>query len=340
MSKELISNSKDNRIEIIRIISILLVVLLHVTNRYLIKMTNLHNIASIILICVNCITRVAVPLFFAISGIVNIPKKYDKKKYWSRIIRMTIILIIWTLVYYFIGRYKQIDLYHAFFAYLKPHLWYMYAIIGLCISTPFISKMVQNLDEKEESLFIKLWLGFSGVYYLFKVIMGLLGVNTTVTHAIPLFNATYYLGYYIVGYLIYKNYKKYSKYDSSELSVVVMASFVINVMLTILVSFDQNKYFQGFFGYSNILIIIPSMLLLIIFLRHIKDKEYKIIKFICPYILGVYLSHILILDLLIKYLKISNPFIGCFVYVIFTFIISYGLAFLIKKIPYINKYIC
>jgi len=340
MDNKLITNSKDNRLEIVRIMAIFLVIILHVTNRYLIKISDISGIDSIILICINCITRISVPLFFMISGIVNITKNYDSKKYFLRITRMIIILIIWTLIYYFMGDYKLINLYHAFFSFLKPHLWYMYALIGLYIATPFISKMIKNLDENEEKLFVKLWFVFSGVYYLFKVIMGLLEVDTSISHPIPLFNATYYFGYYIVGYLIYNNYNKVAKYNNKSMFLIIALCIIINTILTVLVSFKNNIYYQGFFGYSNILIIIPSILFLTIFLKNIKDKEYKIISYICPYIFGIYLSHILILDKLMEFVKITNTFYGCIIYVLITFLISYILAFLIKKIPYISKYIC
>ncbi len=79
---------------------------------------------------------------------------------------------------------------------------------------------------------------------------------------------------------------------------------------------------------------------LIISLERIKDVEYKIINYICPYIFGIYLSHILILEYTMKIIKMPNLFLGCIVYAIITFAVSYALTYLIKKIPYINKYIC
>ena len=340
MNNSKLINLKDNRIEIIRIIAIIFVILLHVTNRYLIKTININTFSNLFLIFINCITRISVPLFFMISGIVNIPKKFDKKKYFSRIFRMIIILIVWTIIYYFIGKYELTNLYHSIFSFLKPHLWYMYALIGLYIATPFISKMVKNLDETEQNLFIKLWLILSGIFYLFKVIIGLYGIDTNVTHPIPIFNATYYLGYYIIGYLIYNNYKKIEKYNSKLMILIIFISIVINTILTFLVSVNNNNYYQGFFGYSNILIIIPSIMFLIISLERIKDVEYKIINYICPYIFGIYLSHILILEYTMKIIKMPNLFLGCIVYAIITFAVSYALTYLIKKIPYINKYIC
>ena len=329
---------KDNRIEIIRIVAMFLVIMLHVVNRFLFKCSDIHSINYYVLVFVNSITRISVPLFFMISGIVNIPKEFNKKKYVSRVVRMIVVLVVWTLVYYFADNYKLSNLLHAMFSFLKPHLWYMYALIGLYIATPFISKMVKNLDEYEENLFIKLWLILSGIYYLFKIILQNFGVDTNISHPVPLFSATYYLGYYIVGYLIYKNCNKYKNY--TLLYICGILCFIANTMLTVYASFKYNTYYQIFFGYSNILIILPSLIFLIIILNKVKDKDYKIVNSICPYTFGIYLSHVLILERLMKYFVISNIFIGFFVYTILTFSISYVLIYIIKKIPRINKYIC
>lgn len=330
---------KDNRIELIRILAITLVVLLHITNRYLLKYSTLSGSTFIVLTFINSLTRVSVPLFFMISGIVNIPKEYDKKKHIDKVFRMIIILIVWTLVYYFLDNDKVTDLIHSFFSYIRPHLWYMYALIGLYIVNPFISKMVLNFNEKEEKLFVNLWLGLCGFYYLIRMILMQYGYNTEITHPIPLINAAYYFGYYVSGYLIYKNYKKFNK-NMSIFFVISILCLTINALLTSFFSFRSGSYNQVFFGYSNILIMIPSIFVLLFHLNHYKDKEYKIINIICPYIFGMYLCHVKVLDGVIHCLKINNTCLSIFVTFILVYLISYTISFILKHIPYINKYLC
>ena len=117
----MLETKKDNRIEVIRVVAMFLVILLHVVNRYLFKCSDFHSINYYALVFLNSITRISVPLFFMISGIVNIPKQFNKKKYVSRIIRMITVLIVWTLVYYFVGNYKVSNLLHSMYSFLKPH---------------------------------------------------------------------------------------------------------------------------------------------------------------------------------------------------------------------------
>ena len=333
---------RDNRLEIIRIIAILMVILSHIANRYLYSFSSVTSVSSIFLIFFNSILRISVPIFFMISGIVNIPKQFDKKKYFARVIRMIVILVLWTLIYYYLYDYKLVDLAQSMFSYFKNHLWYMYALIGLSIASPFISKMVLNFDEYEEKLFFFLWILFAGVYYLFKTLVaGQYNINTTVKHPIPIINAAYYLGYYVVGYLIYKNFDKIVlKINKLFLSIIALFSCLLNGTLTLYASMRKGSYFKEFYGYQNILIILPSIVFIIMCISLIKDKEYRCIKHICPYIFGIYLSHIIVLDQLFKYINISNIIIGCIVYTVLSFVISYIFVFIVKKIPYINKYIC
>ena len=64
--------------------------------------------------------------------------------------------------------------------------------------------------------------------------------------------------------------------------------------------------------------MLPAIIMVILCLRQVKDKDYKIVKYVCPYIFGIYLSHILILEFIFKNIKITNVPLGCIVYSIIT----------------------
>ena len=75
-------------------------------------------------------------------------------------------------------------------------LWFMYAIIGIYISLPFIKCMIDKMGKEEDKLFVILWLIFNGI---------LKGLNIANTYLIPIISGTYYLGYFIIGHMIIKN---------------------------------------------------------------------------------------------------------------------------------------
>ena len=122
--------------------------------------------------------------------------------------------------------------------------------------------------------------------------------------------------------------------------VISILCLTINALLTSFFSFRSESYNQVLFGYSNILIMIPSIFVLLFHLNHYKDKEYKIINIICPYVFGMYLCHVKVLDGVIHCLKINNTCLSIFVTFILVYLISYTISFILKNIPYINKYLC
>ena len=53
---------KDNRLEVLRVISIFLVILIHVSSRYLRLYPNINDIPYFYLLSINIISRICVPL--------------------------------------------------------------------------------------------------------------------------------------------------------------------------------------------------------------------------------------------------------------------------------------
>ena len=90
---------KDNRLEVLRVISIFLVILIHVSSRYLRLYPNINDIPYFYLLSINIISRVCVPLFFMISGACLLGRSFDKVKYRKRIIRLITIIMFWTIFY-------------------------------------------------------------------------------------------------------------------------------------------------------------------------------------------------------------------------------------------------
>ena len=163
---------RNNSFDILRVISIVLVIIIHITNIYLIQDKNLSNNYFISLFF-NSFSRICVPLFFMISGALLIDEKFDMKKYFKRIMKFIFILIIWSLIYYYSNEeHEEFNkvLFNSLFnsRLTSRHLWFMYAIIGIYIALPFIQGMVKNMNRETEKLFIILWIIFCGseVIYL------------------------------------------------------------------------------------------------------------------------------------------------------------------------------
>lgn len=332
---------KDNRLEVLRVISIFLVILIHVSSRYLRLYPNINDIPYFYLLSINIISRVCVPLFFMISGACLLGRSFDEVKYRKRIIRLIIILMFWTIFYYFTNHVNNpLYLVSSIFSYLKGngHLWYMYAIIGLYITEPFISKMVKNMDSNYNILFIKLWLVLSGVVSFVRIILSVYNINTSIIHPVPLFNGTYYLGYFVFGYIAYNNYKNIT-FKKNNLIILSIIPLVINILLNFILTKHYNIHYEKLLTYSNILIMLPSVCVFLLALMFIDNKKSKIIDFITPNILGIYMFHVYLVEKFKPYFLNINPFFGIFISSFVIFILSLIFVYILKHIPVVKKYI-
>ena len=183
-------------------------------------------------------------------------------------------------------------------------LWFMYAIIGIYIALPFMRRMVENMTKREDVLFIMLWITCNGVLHLLKFFF-----NLSVKYPVPILNGTYYLGYFMVGYLIGKyrvfieDYFKKVRIRCMGWSLCTLA-FVATVCFTYFNSVFEDKYFRYFLKYNSLFTIIASVAFFILVYTGCKNKSNKLIKILATNSFEVYLFHGIILD----FVMINTPF--------------------------------
>ena len=226
----------------------------------------------------------------------------------------------------------------------RAHLWFMYAIIAIYIALPFISKMAKNLTKKEEDLFIILWLFFNGICYVLKLMIG-----TSITYQVPIISGTYYLGYFLIGHIIYKRYKNYKEKEKLKdynklLLLTFIASNAIILIVTLIMSEVTGTYYKKYFTYINIFTVLNSLAVFLYILINFKDLKPNISEFInkvAPYSLGIYLVHGIFLDILKEVINLNNisSLIAIPIFTIVLFIISYFVIKGLKQIPKIDYHI-
>lgn len=342
---------KDNRIDLLRLISMFLVIIVHVSNFYCRRFPEMNEFSYFGSTLYNTISRICVPIFFMISGALLIGKKTDMKKYRQRIIKFIIVLVIWTLIYFIFdllyfnpGKTNIVTLVNSLFGPIRPHLWLMYAIIGLYIVLPFISRMVKNMTKSEENLFLNLWLYLMGALYIVRMFLGFNGFITKTVYPIPLIQNAYYLGYFVVGYILYNRVKNtdLKKYNFTLVFTTAL-SLLITLSGTYFTSLKQGTYFEGFFAYCSFFLMLASCsIYLLVLINYDKSKLDKYFGIIAPYSFGIYLVHIIYLNVFMKKVPMlgMNAFIGVPLFSIIIFILSLITIYLLKKMPYVKKYIC
>lgn len=343
---------RDSSLDLLKTISMILVIVIHVSNYYCRNASDMLSTNFIFSAVYDGLARICVPLFFMISGVVILNGKYDGRKYIARIVKFILVLAFWSIIYYlwdaFYMHYEYnlvSDFFNIFFIPMKIHLWFMYPIIGLYIIAPFIQKMVNNLEEKLENLFIFLWLGFSGGVYILNLIVKGIGVDTEVVYPLPMLQETYWLGYFIAGYVLYKRIqaikgeRKYNK----KLMLSFIISMTVTIGVTLIYSILKEEFFQAYYAYRSLFIIVSSLSVfcyIIINSDRILNKPVeKAAKILVTYSFGVYLSHLMFYNILVKefdILKLNGTY-AVPLFTVLIFFVSLSFTYLLKKIPILKN---
>ena len=124
---------KNYQLEVLRVISCINVILIHVCNIYSRSFGSISDVDFVFATFLNCMARTSVPIFFMISGATSLNRVYDTKKYLSKICGIGGTLLASSLFYYFWNlilfkrSYNFLDFFETP---VKAHLWYLYAFLG------------------------------------------------------------------------------------------------------------------------------------------------------------------------------------------------------------------
>lgn len=321
--------TKDFRLDVLRVVAMIMVVFIHVANYYCRAYSEISSVSYLGAVIYNAVSRVSVPMFFMISGMLLLRRPVDLKKNTKRIVGKLVYLIIVTVVFllwdiFYMGK-TGINFWGLISTPERKLLWFMYAIIGLYIALPFIRRMVENMTKGEDILFVALWLTFNGVPHLLKFLVG-----ANVSYPIPIINGTYYLGLFVFGYLIDKYRTEIADWFSKTpvkivSTIVCLGSFFCTIFITYSGSLHKNGYYQYFLQYKSLFSLLASITFFLIVYTTCKNKESKIISTLANNSFEVYLFHGIALDFVMKNVEFTNfnAFFGVPILSVVIFVITF-----------------
>ena len=289
--------------------------------------------------------RFCVPLFIMITGALLLPQQIGLKLFLQkRLKRIVLPFLFWVAVYitFNIGlkiKYggfvalKNIGLllYEQLIQGPSIHLWYVYMIIGLYLFIPIIKPWVQQASNQAILYFLGIWLVIVTVNQL-KII--------TVSSPFDVRYFSSYLGYLVLGY--YLAHRVTITKTLKKLSVIIfILGFLATLTGTYLASQQKNFFSHDYYDYLTLNVILASvgMFLLIKGLRPIEGKtSYTTFRnFINKYGFGIYLGHVLIINILsyfgIDYclttLWLSIPLVS-----LVCLILTCLMIYILDKLPY------
>ena len=346
MAKERIWNKS---LDIIKTVAIITVLMTHISASFVI----LFPVSSPEFIWGNIIdslSRIGVPLFVMVSGALFLDedKPFDAKSFFRKhLLKMVVLLVIWSIVYgifySMVSGVSILDYIFNFAGTLYPHIWYMYMIIGLYLITPVLRLFVKRENSKYILYFIILSVcgnfipSFLGI---FKNIFGFTVANYS--SRLYLNFASGYTTYFLLGwYITNVDIKKKAKNI-----LIGLGGMGLILMIVLTQAFESSIPASYQFTYDSLSILpfvysLGSFLLL--YRKENTKKNRKVFHFISKYTFGIYMLHIIFLEIFMNYILPYSPatFITPLLYMVLLFVVigapSVLFSYLIEKVPYVRK---
>ena len=335
---------KDLRIEKMRIIACLMVILTHVSAR----VYGFYEIGSFkwqVFNIYDSLSKAAVPVFIMISGLLLLDNKKKlslKKIYCKYIPKMLFILVLGSFIYALWKSYGLHNIDTTWKAIIKDtlkgpnHFWYISAIIFLYILTPFF-RIITSKDNPEIAKYCY-WVFLVSSFFISLSVSTFLPFSKWINLALNkiYFNKLlFWYSYFLLGYYIYNtNYLDKYKKISYVLGII---GFVLCILLT---SYTSTFYNANKFDYYNnfgLTVYCPAVALIYLTKNFKANEKFrKLIESISTTTLGVYIIHMMVIQFIlykINYDLASTQIIYTIpLMCVMVFIISFIIVFIYKQL--------
>ena len=238
--------------------------------------------------------QIGVPLFFMLSGAFLLAQPIEKPStfYRKRLPRLLIPLAVWLPLYYLYFWIKGADVaeyaLHLFWAKGYFHLWFLPPLLGLYLVTPLLRKLIERVSRSRHLSLIALAL------LLLEVIGSLFLFVYQVELPIPILFIPY-LGYYLLGYVL----KEHALAKKSLWGVLYGTSTL--AMIALLMLYHGSSWAEYVTSNLSPLVAMATISLFALFSSrpHLAYNS-RFLGSFAARSLGVYLIHIVVLDVVTK----------------------------------------
>lgn len=286
--------NRDSRYDLVRTLAMVFVIGVHLPMEFTENAT--------IGIIKNAVFLSCNGLFYILSGKFNISKRFVTSKdyvdyYKKKLIDIVFPFIAWSGFLYIYDAKSLIlhsEGYNIWSSFLqtifventKNHIWFMYPLIGLLVSAPFIAKLVGNLSEKEtEILFV------IGLIWEFVTVI-IFGNMTKINNPFSGWFLSGWLFYFVLGGI----YERIINTDSKRKKYIIVGFLML--LITILQAVFLPEHSQGIYDLSPIYTLAVLGIFLVVKGR--KEISNIFIKngitFIAKHSYGIYFVHQLVIN--------------------------------------------
>lgn len=352
-----LNKSRNFSFDIMKIFAVTAVVLIHASSKFVEDAAVFASSDFFFANTFNAISRFAVPVFTMISGalMLNEEKELPTRLIFSKYIKTIVyIFLFWSLLYTIEfavivpmnkGRTIHLDKVLLYFVQGHYHLWYLFMIIGLYISTPILKQFVRRDNEKTVLYFLKVGFIVQGVVPFIVQLIKTFD-DKSLSETVGLFSMDIFLGfsfYYVLGWYLHNFTLK--KKTRNIIYILGAVSVVFSVAFTFFMSVNQGKpyliTYKNFY-FNNVLY---SAAIFLFFKQIFAGKRFsegsgRIIKYISSLTFGVYIIHPFFIEAVrTTFSSMKNQSLGIILMWLSALAISTAVCALLSRIPEVKKLI-
>ena len=293
------------------------------------------------------LSRMGVPLFFMVSGFLLLGKSEPVSDFFrKRFVKVGIPALFWSVFYLFfaVAAYRNgtMSPFRILLSMLKTmylgdveiHLWFLYILLGIYLVAPLLRVFVSAASQRDLAYFAIMW--FVATPFL-EVLQFLTGFKTALD--IPVVAG--YVGYFMLGYLLRDVRLSRRGWILSVLGIVVAVA--ITFIGTGLLSAGEEHVeirLYSYFSLPTVLASICGFLVLKDLGKRLSGKAGTAMRIISAASFGIYLIHILVVDLLRTgafgfrlYSWMGPAWYMIPLTGLLVFLVSFAFVYILRKIP-------
>lgn len=297
---------------------------------------------------VDSAVRFSVPIFLMLSGATLLRKEYKPKEFYKkRVLRVLVPFLFWMVVYWIyrwamLSPNQQPQEFQTIIQWgvniflkegISKHFWYVYMILFIYLFVPFAGKWLHKLNLTILSNILLIWVLLA--FACKSIPLNMYSWNGE--YETKLLGYFLHSGYLLLGYYLTRLPALTNKIRLSA-AVIFILSIAVSAVAAYFYSKAIHKNDLSIYSYLSINSIIQSIAIFML----IKDVTFHnkllnmIVQTTSKYSFGIYLAHILIIGIFFRngiFWTMAHPLISLPLLVVMVFVCSFGIIFVLRKIP-------